>query len=89
VAYTEREKRYQGNAATCYAGPLKPQCPASDQGRLLKRNFDEEYLEQVRAYYVTEPDQKAQRVGRAALRWRKRLAWHEALSPPTALACEL
>jgi Transposase DDE domain len=59
VAYTEREKRYQGDAATCNACPLKPQCTTSDQGRLLKRSFDEEYLEQVRAYHVTEPYQKA------------------------------
>src|SRR5260221_4447525 len=70
VAYTEREKRYQGDAATCNACPLKPQCTTSDQGRLLKRSFDEEYLEQVRAYHVTEPYQKAM---------RKRSVWVEPL----------
>jgi transposase len=70
VAYTEREKRYQGNAATCNACPLKPQCTTSDQGRLLKRSFDEEYLEQVRAYHVTELYQKAM---------RKRSVWVEPL----------
>jgi transposase len=70
VAYTEREKRYQGDAATCNACPLKPQCTSSDQGRLLKRSFDEEYLEQVRAYHVTEPYQKAM---------RKRSVWVEPL----------
>ena len=70
VAYTEREKRYQGDAATCNACPLKPQCTTSDQGRLLKRSFDEEYLEQVRTYHATEPYQKAM---------RKRSVWVEPL----------
>jgi hypothetical protein len=69
-AYNEREKRYQANAATCNACPLKPQCTTSDQGRLLKRSFDEEYLEQVRAYHATEPYQKAM---------RKRSVWVEPL----------
>jgi Transposase DDE domain len=69
-AYNEREKRYQADAATCNACPLKPQCTTSDQGRLLKRSFDEEYLEQVRAYHTTEPYQKAM---------RKRSVWVEPL----------
>ena len=69
-AYNEREKRYQGDAATCNACPLKPQCTTSDQGRVLKRSFDEEYLEQVRAYHATEPYQKAM---------RKRSVWVEPL----------
>ncbi len=69
-AYNEREKRYQADAATCNACPLKAQCTTSDQGRLLKRSFDEEYLEQVRAYHTTEPYQKAM---------RKRSVWVEPL----------
>ncbi len=69
-AYNEREKRYQANAATCNACPLKAECTTSDQGRLLKRSFDEEYLEQVRAYHTTEPYQKAM---------RKRSVWVEPL----------
>lgn len=69
-AYHEREKRYQADAATCNACPLKAQCTTSDQGRLLKRSFDEEYLEQVRAYHTTEPYQKAM---------RKRSVWVEPL----------
>jgi hypothetical protein len=69
-AYNEREKRYQGDAATCNVCPLKPQCTTSDQGRVLKRSFDEEYLEQVRAYHTTEPYQKAM---------RKRSVWVEPL----------
>jgi hypothetical protein len=69
-AYNERVKRYQGDAATCNACPHKPQCTTSDQGRLLKRSFDEEYLEQVRAYHETEPYKKAM---------RKRSVWVEPL----------
>src|SRR6266702_6066120 len=69
-AYNEREKRYQADATTCNACPLKAQCTTSDQGRLLKRSFDEEYLEQVRAYHTTEPYQKAM---------RKRSVWVEPL----------
>lgn len=69
-AYNEREKRYQADAATCNACPLKPQCTTSDQGRVLKRSFDAEYLEQVRAYHATEPYQKAM---------RKRSVWVEPL----------
>ncbi len=69
-AYTEREKRYQADAATCNACPLKSHCTTSDQGRLIKRNFDEEYVERVRAYHPTEPYQKAM---------RKRSVWVEPL----------
>jgi len=69
-AYTEREKRYQGDAATCNACPLKSRCTTSDQGRVLKRSFDEEYLDRVRAYHPTEEYQKAM---------RKRSVWVEPL----------
>ena len=70
VAYTEREKRYQGDAAICNACPLKPQCTTSEHGRLLKRSFDEEYLDRVRAYHTTEAYLKAM---------RKRQVWVEPL----------
>jgi transposase len=69
-AYTEREKRYQADAATCNVCPLKSHCTASDQGRLIKRHFDEEYVERVRAYHPTGPYQKAM---------RKRSVWVEPL----------
>jgi transposase len=69
-AYTEREKRYQADPATCNACPLKSHCTTSDQGCLLKRSFDEEYVERVRAYHATEPYQKAM---------RKRSVWVEPL----------
>jgi transposase len=67
---TEREKRYQGDAATCNSCPLKPQCTSSDQGRLIRHHFDEEYVERVRAYHVTESYHKAM---------RKREVWVEPL----------
>ena len=69
-AYTEREKRYQGDAATCNACPLKPECTSSNRGRVLNRSFDEEDIERVRAYHTTERYHKAM---------RKREVWVEPL----------
>jgi transposase len=69
-AYTEREKRYQADAATCNACPIKSECTPSEHGRLLHRSFDEEYFERVRAYHKTEPYQKAM---------HKRSVWVEPL----------
>ena len=68
--YTERVKEYRADAATCNACPLKEHCTESRRGRSLKRSFDEEYLERVRASHTTEPYQKAM---------RKRSVWVEPL----------
>ena len=68
--YTERTKEYRADAATCNACPLKAHCTDSERGRSLRRNFDEEYLERVRAYHRAEPYQKAM---------RKRSVWVEPL----------
>jgi hypothetical protein len=68
--YTERTKEYRADAATCNACPLKEHCTDSEQGRSLRRSFDEEYLERVRAYHRTELYQKAM---------RKRSVWVEPL----------
>jgi hypothetical protein len=68
--YTERTKQYRADAATCNACPLKEHCTTSEHGRSLRRSFDEEYLERVRAYHTTEPYQKAM---------RKRSVWVEPL----------
>jgi transposase len=68
--YTERVKVYRADAATCNACPLKKHCTESQNGRSLKRSFDEESLEQVRATHATEPYQKAM---------RKRSVWVEPL----------
>jgi transposase len=69
-AYTERLSIYQAEAATCNACPLKAKCTESDQGRLVKRHFDEAYLDLVRSYHSTEAYKKAM---------RKRKVWVEPL----------
>jgi hypothetical protein len=68
--YTDRTKEYRADAATCNACPLKEHCTDSEHGRSLRRSFDEEYLERVRAYHTTLPYQKAM---------RKRSVWVEPL----------
>ena len=68
--YTERTKEYRADAVTCNACPLKEHCTTSEHGRSLRRSFDEEYLERVRAYHRTLPYQKAM---------RKRSVWVEPL----------
>jgi transposase len=68
--YTERTKQYRADAATCNACPLKAHCTESQHGRTIRRSFDEEYLERVRAYHTTLPYQKAM---------RKRSVWVEPL----------
>ncbi len=68
--YTERTKEYRADAATCNACLFKEHCTDSERGRSLRRSFDEEYLERVRAYHTTEPYHKAM---------RKRSVWVEPL----------
>jgi hypothetical protein len=52
---------YQAPAATCAACPLKARCTSSDQGRLVSRHYDEEFLDRVRIYQQTEAYHKARR----------------------------
>src|SRR3712207_212704 len=47
-SYKERVSIYQADAATCNACPLKAKCTESDNRRMVKRQFDEAYLELVR-----------------------------------------
>jgi transposase len=61
---------YRARASACHACPVKEQCTTSTQGRLLRRSFDEEDLERVRAYADTPALQKAM---------RKRSVWVEGL----------
>ena len=68
--YTERTKEYRADAAICNACPLKAHFTDSERGRSIGRSFDEEYLERIRAYHVTEPYHKAM---------RKRSVWVEPL----------
>ena len=58
-SYTERLTRYRAKAETCNACPLKPECTPGDSGRVVRRSFEEEILERVRAYRGTTPYEKA------------------------------
>jgi hypothetical protein len=69
-SYTERVTIYQADAATCNACPLKTKCTESNNGRMVKRHFDEAYLDLVRSYHSTEAYKKAM---------RKRTVWVEPL----------
>ena len=69
-SYTERLSRYRAEPEVCNACPLKPRCTPGESGRVVRRSFDEELLERVRAYRETEPYEKA---------LRKRRVWVEPL----------
>ena len=68
--YRERVIRYKAAATTCNACPLKHRCTASSDGRQVRRNFDEVYLDRVRDYHRTEAYKRAM---------RKRAVWVEPL----------
>ena len=68
--YRERSIRYAARASACNACALKARCTKSTKGRWIRRSFEEEYLERVRAYRDTEPYRKA---------IRKRAVWVEPL----------
>jgi transposase len=68
--YRERSIRYAARASACEACSLKASCTKSTKGRWIRRSFEEEYLERVRAYRDTEPYRKA---------IRKRAVWVEPL----------
>src|SRR5215212_7001570 len=68
--YRERSIRYAARASVCNACSLKARCTKSTKGRWIRRSFDEEYLERVRAYRHSEPYRKA---------IRKRAVWVEPL----------
>ena len=62
--------KYGHATATCNSCVLKAKCTDGSTGRYVQRDFDEEYLERVRAYHRTEAYQKAM---------RKRQVWVEPL----------
>ncbi len=68
--HRERSIRYAARPSACKACSLKARCTKSTKGRWIRRSFDEEYLERVRAYRDTEPYRKA---------IRKRAVWVEPL----------
>jgi transposase len=57
--YTSRKVEYRAKAEDCNACSLKAQCTPSNHGRIVHRQFDEEYLDRVRAYHKTAAYQKA------------------------------
>src|SRR5215203_1779993 len=69
-SYTERVTKYRAQPQTCNACPSKPECTPGSNGRVVRRSFEEEFLERVRAYRETEPYKKA---------LRKRKVWVEPL----------
>jgi IS5 family transposase len=68
--YTNRVKIYRADGGICNDCPVKSKCTTSETGRDIKRNFDEEYVERVRAYQSTAAYKKAM---------RKRKVWVEPL----------
>lgn len=61
---------YRARASAGHACPVKEQCTTSDQGRLIRRSFHEEYLERVQGYRGTPACKRAM---------RKRSTWVEGL----------
>lgn len=68
--YTEEAVVYRAAAATCNGCAVKPQCTASDHGRIVHRSFYEADLDTVRGYHATAAYQKVM---------RKRQVWVEPL----------
>ena len=67
-SYTERVTKYRAQSQACNACPSKPECTPGNNGRVVRRSFDEGFLERVLAYRETEPYKKA---------LRKRKVWVE------------
>lgn len=57
--YAEGMKFYRANSTICNGCALKSQCTTTETGREVRRYFDEEYVERVRAYQSTPAYQKA------------------------------
>lgn len=65
-----RLTRYVDDPEACNSCPLKSKCTNGKSGRVVNRNFDEEYFEKVKGYYELEAYKKAM---------RKRKVWIEPL----------
>ncbi|HEY0737413.1 MAG TPA: transposase, partial [Herpetosiphonaceae bacterium] len=68
--FTQRVIYYRAAATVCNACPLNAKCTTSARGRMVRRSFDEEQIDRVRASHQTEPYKKAM---------RKRTVWVEPL----------
>jgi hypothetical protein len=62
----------------CNACPLKQQCTSSLDGRIIRRSFDEAYLERVRAYHQSAEYQKVYRKRKVVVEplFGEAQAWH-------------
>lgn len=65
-----RMRLYQAEASSCTRCPLKANCTKSQEGRLMRRSFDEAYVERVRGYHETSAYRQV---------YRKRKMWVEPL----------
>ena len=59
LQFDHRDKRhrlriYRAEATTCNVCPLKARCTTVPSGRTVSRNYDEEYIDRVRAYQETD-----------------------------------
>ena len=57
--YTGDAYIYRADAKVCNACPVKSACTISPRGRTIRRPFDQEYVERVRAYHDTDPCRRA------------------------------
>ncbi len=73
MRWTDRKGQqwlYRAQASAGHACPVKERCTTSDQGRLIRRSFHQEYLERVQGYRDTPAFKRAM---------RKRSIWVEGL----------
>jgi hypothetical protein len=73
LRWTDRKGQqwlYRAQASAGHACPVKERCTTSDQGRLIRRSFHQEYLERVQGYRDTPAFKRAM---------RKRSIWVEGL----------
>lgn len=68
--HEQRYSLYQAEAENCSSCPLKAQCSKGQEGRTIRRSFDEEYVERVRGYHQTRDYQQI---------YEKRKIWVEPL----------
>jgi IS5 family transposase len=57
--YKDQVIRYQADATTCNACPVKERCTPSSSGRQVRRSFHEGYLDRVRGYHGTKDYRRA------------------------------
>lgn len=57
--YKSRKVEYRARAEDCNVCSFKAQCTPSNHGRIVHRQFDEGYLDRVRAYHKTAAYRKA------------------------------